>query len=702
MPRDPKYDILFEPIQLGPKTLKNRFYQVPHCTGFGTDKPLSQARHRAVKAEGGWAAVCTEAALVSPDSDESPLTYVRLWDDEDTRLLALMTSEVHRFGALVGIELTHVGAHSHRRDSRWPALAPSQIASDALSPYLTPEAPKAMELDDIRRVTQAWVDGARRAREAGFDIVYVHGAQSTLLAQFLSPYYNKRRDRYGGSVENRARFWIEVLEAVKTEVGDDCAVAVRIAADALGPAGVPVSETIDFMRMADDYVDLWDLNVGSLIQSQKDSGPSRFYREGYQLEWTSKLREATKKPIVGVGRLTNADQMVEIIRSGAWDLIGAARPSIADPYLPRKIEEGRLDEIRECMGINSCVGRMAEGGHLGCTQNATAGEEHRRGWHPEVFTRARNSENDVLVLGAGPAGMECAIVLGRRGMRRVHLVDAAPEVGGAMNWITRLPGLGEWARLVNYRRIQLDKLKNVEVICGAHLDAKMVRDYGAEIAVFATGSHWATDGLSGVTHDALPGADASLAHVFTPEQIMVHGQRPAGCRVVVYDCEGYFVAAGLAEMLRLEGFEVQLLSPLSEIAPFCDETLEGPLLRRRLRDIGVTMRPRTGILRIDEDHVQVRDHTASKIELPADGVVLVTQRLSNEGLYLEVKGDRDALAQAGITAVYRVGDCVAPRLLADAVFDGHRLAREIDEADPSVPLPARREIGRPVHMTTTS
>ena len=153
------------------------------------------------------------------------------------------------------------------------------------------------------------------------------------------------------------------------------------------------------------------------------------------------MREATAKPIVGVGRLTNPDLMAEIVRSGVWDLIGAARPSIADPFLPTKIEEGRYDEIRECIGCNVCISKADSGNHIGCTQNATAGEEYRRGWHPERFERAANADNDVLVVGAGPAGMECAIVLGKRGFRRVHLVDAEqPRWAASMRWIPQLPG----------------------------------------------------------------------------------------------------------------------------------------------------------------------------------------------------------------------------------------------------------------------
>jgi len=689
MPRDPRHDVLFEPIRIGPMTLRNRFYQVPHCTGFGTGKPFSQARHRGVKAEGGWAAVCTEFCAITEESDEAPYVSARLWDDEDARALSVMCDEAHAHGALAGVELYHAGVHAERRESRRPAIAPSQVAGDFNVPALC--LPKAMELEDIRRVQREWAEAAVRARAAGFDIVYVYGGHTYLPGQFLSGFYNRRTDGYGGSLENRARFWLETLEAVRTAVGDDCAVAVRIAVEALGGAGVELEEALAFIRLADDLVDLWDVHVGSLTEWSKDSGVSRFFEEGYQLEWTGRVREATSKPIVGVGRLTSPDRMAEIVRSGAWDIIGAARPSIADPFLPMKIDEGRLDDIRECIGSNACTGRAVWGGHLGCTQNATAGEEYRRGWHPEKFAPAENADNDVLVVGAGPAGMECAMVLGKRGMRRVHLVEAADDMGGIMSWIPQLPNLGEWGRVVNYRKIQIGKLRNVEFIPGKTLSAQDVVDYGAEIVVIATGSYWATDGLNGVTRGPIPGADASLPHILTPEQIMVEGKRPPGRRVVVFDCEGYFMGAGLAEKLALEGSEVELVTTLHQIAPFCDETLEGPLLREHLHRVGVRFRRATTITAIEKGVLRGTNEFGEPVELEADATVLVTQRVSDESLYLELASQPRSARDAGIAGLYRIGDCVAPRLLADAIFDGHRLAREIDSETPAIPRPYLRE-----------
>ncbi len=640
-----------------------------------------------MKAEGGWAAVCTEYAPVSPDSDESPYISAQLLDDDDLVNLAVMADAVHEHGALAGIELTHSGGHAERRESRWHAIAPSQLASD----YHPSVVAKAMEIDDIRRVQADWVRAARQARSVGFDIIYVYGGHSYLLLQFLSSFYNKRTDEYGGSLENRARFWLETLELVREAVGDDCAIAVRTCIEALGPAGVGLDEGLGFVRLADHLVDLWDVNVGSIIEWSKDSGASRFFEEGYQLEWTGRVREETSKPIVGVGRYTNPDRMAEVISSGALDLIGAARPSIADPFLPRKVEEGRYGEIRECIGCNVCTSKSEVGMHLGCTQNAAAGEEYRRGWHPERFDQAANADRDVLVVGAGPAGMECAIVLGKRGMRRVHLVEAEPEIGGITRWIPKLPGLGEWGRVLNWRQIQLEKLKNVEVLTGVRLDADGVREYGAEIVVCATGARWANDGLNAATHAPIPGANATLPHVLTPEQIMLDGKRPPGNRVVVYDGEGYFMAAGLAELLALEDFDAELVTLNDQIAPVCDETLEGPLLRQRLHDVGVCMHRGVTLERIEATGVAGSDEFGESFALEVDAIVLVTQRLSNEQLYLELRSNPAALEAQGIEAVYRVGDCVSPQIIADAIFDGHRLAREIDSENPAVPLPFKRE-----------
>src|SRR5215475_9269470 len=325
---DARHAILFEPVRIGPKTLPNRFYQVPHASGFGSGKPRTQAAFRAVKAEGGWGGVCVEYAPVSRDSDEIPAIGADIWDDRDAQALGLSADAIHAHGALAGLELYHGGASAPNGTSRLVRMAPSQIVSERQWGGLA----KEMTADDIARLQRDWVRAARHAADNGFDIVYVYGAHGYLMTQFLSPVMNLRTDGYGGSLANRGRFWLEALAAVRAEIGGQCAVATRIALH--GDSGVPGAETlpgieIDDMlaltRMADDLVDMWDVTVGSWPE---DSGTSRYYPEGSQRRWTHRMHEATAKPVVAVGRYTNPDLMTQVIASGEADLIGSARQAI--------------------------------------------------------------------------------------------------------------------------------------------------------------------------------------------------------------------------------------------------------------------------------------------------------------------------------------------------------------------------------------
>jgi dimethylamine/trimethylamine dehydrogenase len=686
--RDPRHDILFEPIAIGPRTLPNRFLQTAHCLGAGSDKPGFQAHFRAMKAQGGWGCVSTEYCSISPESDDLPLVSARIWDDGDVANLGLLCDLLHEQGALAAVELYHGGPNAAALESRVPARGASQIPST----FGFMRSCREMDLDDIREVQQQYVDAAIRARAAGFDVITIYCAHTTALPhQFLLPFYNKRTDEYGGSFENRARFTREVVTQVREAVGDELAISVRFGIHTVANNGAQGIRHDDeghrFLEHMDDLVDLWDI----VSEDLENVGPSRFVPENFEQRYNVGVKQHTDKPVINVGRFTNPDTMVSVIASGQADIIGAARPSIADPFLPQKIREGRVDEIRECIGCNICISRWAIGGPpLICTQNATAGEEYRRGWHPERFERAKNADNDVLVIGAGPAGMECATVLGKRGMRTVHLLDAASEPGGCIRTISTLPGLGEWARVSHWRTIQIDKLRNVELIARARLDAEAVLDYGAEIVVVATGAVWAGDGMSGLRHDTIPGADGALEHVLTPDQVFA-GKTVAD-RVVVYDTDGYFMGVGMAQRLAREGRQVTYVSAFDTAAPYTAFTLEQGGINAQLRADGIGVLTGHFVESIAPGGITLRDRfeqTAREHE--ADSVVLVTQRRSDDALYRELKAQPEALAEAGITGLYQVGDCVLPQLIADVVFSGHRLAREIDSANPAIPLPYIRE-----------
>jgi dimethylamine/trimethylamine dehydrogenase len=694
--RDPHHDILFEEVRIGPKTMRNRFYQTPHADGLNSQYPGAEAGFRGMKAEGGWAVVNTGMTSISPEYDHSGFEVVsRIWDDADVRNWRLLCDRIHEHDALAGIELMASGAHVTGYETRLPAGAVSNVGDD----WLFMGSSFELDRDDIRRLQQSYVAAARRARNAGFDIVNVMGAELIALPMtFLMSRYNRRTDEYGGSFENRARFWLETLELVRDEVGDACAMTARFCIDTLDESehGVRIDhEGAAFLRLADDLVDFWDLVVaGEAHTWAKDVTPSRFYPENFASEWVRRARAHTRKPIVAVGRFTSPDTMAQVIRSGQQDIIGAARASISDPFLPQKIDEGRIDEIRECIGCNVCVSRINTATRIICTQNATTGEEYRRGWHPERFAPVDGDLATVLVVGGGPAGLECGVVLARRGVEYVHVVDDAARPGGHMAWAPRLPGLAEWSRLVHYRQTMAEKLSNLTLVPKKRLTVDDILDYGAELVVVATGSAWATDGTSSVTRGAIPGADASLPYVLTPEQIMLGGKTSPGERVLVYDAEGYFMGVSLAERLAREGRRVTYVTPRDGVGSYMRFTGEDQSMIPLLHDLGVEMVREHAVTSVAAGHVVGRSRTAAgqEVEWDVDAIVLVTQRNPRVELYRDLRARRDDWADAGLRAVYRVGDCVAPRpQVADAIFDGHRLAREIDTPDPTIPRSWIRE-----------
>src|SRR5207247_1700896 len=293
------------------------------------------------------------------------------------------------------------------------------------------------ESDDTHRVSaRLWDDDDIKNLSVMCDMLHEHGALAAAELWYGGPHAPCMESRCVPRGPSQIPSDFEYLTYPKEMDKDDIRQVQQLYFDAAKPAA----------EAGSDIVDVWDINVSGISEWGEDATPSRFYPSGRMLPWQEAVKKVSKKPVLGVGRFTSPDLMIEAINGGKLDIIATCRPSISDPWLPRKIDEGRLDDIRECIGCNICISRWEIGGPpLICTQNATAGEEYRRGWHPEKFDTAENADNDVLVVGAGPAGMECAMILGKRGMRRVHLVESNDEMGGIMRWIPQLPGLGEWA-----------------------------------------------------------------------------------------------------------------------------------------------------------------------------------------------------------------------------------------------------------------
>ena len=682
MPRESRYDVLFEPVKIGPVTAKNRFYQAPHCNGMGRTYPSSMAAMRGVKAEGGWAVVSSEQIDIHPSADITPSTEGRLWSDEDIPYLARMCEAVHEHDALAAIELVHNGKIAPNLYSREVPLFPSHMPSAAGS---APLQARAMDKADIKAYRRWHRDAALRAKRAGFDIVCCYAAHNLSLAgYFMLRRYNQRSDEYGGSLENRVRLFREIIEDTKEAVGDSLGVIVRFAVEELrGAEGMEAhKEGREIVEMLAELPDLWDVNVG---EWEHDSMTSRFAEEGYQEPFIEFVKQVTSKPVVGVGRYTSPDRMVSLINKGVFDMIGAARPSIADPFLPKKIEEGRIEDIRECIGCNICVAWDNLKAPMRCTQNPTKGEEWRRGWHPERIA-PKADEGSVLVVGAGPAGLEAALAAGRRGYD-VVLAEAGQELGGRVARESRLPGLSAWARVRDYRSYQISQMGNVQVYLNSALTADQVLEFGAAHVALATGSRWRRDGYGRSHQFPIPGTDRPT--VLTPDNIM-EGARPSG-PVLIYDDDHYYMASVLAELLVDQGCRVTLATTAAVAAAWTDYTLEQHFIQARLLELGVEIVTKHKLESIDAESTTLSCIYSGKARpVETKAVVMVTSRLPEDGLYQNLSAQPDRLAESGVETLRRIGDCHGPATIAAAVYEGHRFARELGSVPEEIPF--RREL----------
>ena len=667
-----RYDILFEPVKIGPVTAPNRFYQVPHASGMTEGNPRVRAAFRGLKAEGGWGVVSTGAVSTHPSSDDSPLPFARLWDDNDIRSHAMSCDAIHKHGALAAVELWHGGAAVMNRTSRIAPYSPSGIPWAATHVgFMGQLRPRIMDLSDIRDVISWQVAAAKRAQQAGFDIVYIYAGMGYLPYEFLLADFNHRSDDYGGSVNNRVRFVRELIEATKDAVGDKCGIALRISLEELRakPSDHFASEAHEVVSLLSDLPDLWDVKMDS---SPTDCGASRFRPEGAHEPIIDFVKKVTDKPVVGVGRFTSPDTMVSQIKRGVLDLIGGARPSIADPFLPNKIREGREDEIRECIGCNICIASWHDGVPVRCTQNATAGEEWRKGWHPEKFA-AVGSNDKILIVGAGPAGLEAGLIAARRGYQ-VTIAEKANEMGGRLLFEAKLPGLNTWGRVNEYRLYALKKMPNVALYLDSELTVEDILDLDHQRVAIATGAHWTKALYSSLE---IPLGELNKPNVYTPDDL-ARGVTPES-PVLVYDFDNYYLGGVIAESLAQKGVDVTYATPAGHASAWTIMTNEQPYVHQSLDSCNVEVLTQKLLSDFDPGTATLRNIFTNKSErVPAKSVVLVGLRLPNDKLYQSLVGRYEDVSEAGIKSVQRIGDALAPGALVHAVYSGHAFSRELD------------------------
>ncbi len=670
-----RYSILFEPIKIGPVTAPNRFFAAPHATGHGWNQPHGAIALRAMKAEGGWGTVAVQMTEIAPDSDMASHPMERIWDDTDIPRHAAQVDAIKQHGSLAAIELAHGGMRARNITTGMSAIGPSAL------PVLRPEVPtqaREMSLADIKAFRESHKAAARRARKSEYDILYVYAAHDlSILSHFLSIRTNQRTDDYGGTLTNRLRLFKEVLEDTLEVASGECAVAVRFSVAEPGVSNglTHDGEGRDVVAALAELPDLWDVNISGW---SNDSATARFSEEGYQQPYTDFVKSVTTKPVVGVGRFTSPDLMVSLIRKGKLDLIGAARPSIADPFLPTKIKQGRTEDIRECIGCKICVSMDSYGLPVRCTQNPTISEEWRRDWHPETPAISHKLQSH-LIIGAGPAGLECAVTLARAG-HKITIADAATEAGGRVSRESRLPGLNSFIRVRDYRMQQLVSNANVDIYLESEMNADEVASFDAENRIIATGASWRNDFVGSTNFNPYSYSETNgKVKIFTPDDIMANAlaDQPTS-NIVVYDDDHFYIASSITEALANAGHTVSYVTPMPTVATWTDHTLEQPRIINRMADLNIAMHPNV-IHKPSGDFCCTL--TGKSIALDHSILVFVGARKTVADLYT-------SLSERNTENLYRAGDCVSPGIIQAAVLSGHTVAKKILGTKPTL---AKRE-----------
>ena len=680
MNRNPRYDILFEPIKIGPVTAPNRFFCTPHALGTGQQMPHTRAAMREMRAEGGWGVINTGYCSIHPSSDDAPLPYCRLWDDDDIKVHELMVEAVHRHNSLAGVELWHGGDGTGNRLTRAPLMSASGISTGSNYPgWMNLSQSRFMDKKDIKEFRQWHVDAAIRAKKAGFDIIYIYAGMNFGPYQFLLPWLNKRNDEYGGTLNNRVRLMREIIEDMREAVEATCAIALRFSTDELlqVPSDTFKSEAHEIISIMSDIPDLWDVKAASWTI---EAASARFTEQGAREPFTNFVKPLTNKPVVSTGRFTSPDEMVSQIKRGIVDLIGAARPSIADPFLPKKINEGREDEIRECIGCNICVSGYHDCVPVRCTQNPTMGEEWRRNWHPE-FVPKGNPKKSVLVIGSGPAGLECTKTLGDRGFD-VTLAEASKELGGRITKECKLPGLSTWARVRDYRSNLIQRMNNVNIFKDSPLTAADIIELNCSHVVLATGAKWTRNIPD---KDGRPGEELLNQNVFTPDDIL-EGNFPIG-PTLIYDFDHYYMGSCIAELLTKKGLPITLVTPANAVSAWTFMNNELIEIRRRMIELEVE-------IFTDHDLSDFNGNTAilksifnneNKKEIEISSIIIVGKRQPDNSLLSDLNNELSSTKESKIESIHSIGDCKNPGAIVHAVYSGHECGRAI-EGDTEIPI----------------
>ena len=672
---------LWTPLRIGAVTVKNRIMLSPHRQAYGDDNQPTDRMiaYYTERAKGGVALVDGESTSVSrrlarASAESGPAGWrLTAYEERVIPAFARLAEALHAHGCKIFMEFSTFGVNQGARidfDDWYPVRGPSRVPSPGGT-----EIPWEMDQDYIDELVEDYARSAANMQRAGIDGVEVHAAHGYLPMQFLSPAFNKRSDRYGGSPRRNAQLLVEIGEGIREQVGGDYTVGMRLSFDEyIGEAGVTPELAEQYLDIFAEtgFFDFFSISSGSYHSFHYAVPAMGSLPQAFLTDYGRRAKQVVgnRAKIFLAGRILDLATAERVISSGAADMVAMVRAHMADPLLIRKTLEGREREIVRCVGANECLATGFRGRRMHCVMNPAVGREQRWG---EGTLRPAPEAKRVAVVGAGPAGLKVAGVAAGRG-HRVTLFEESAEVGGHLDLLKRLPTRGDWQKMIdNLMTVAEDT--GVDVRLGAAVSAADLDGGRFDEVVCATGSVWDASGLSGGRADraGIPGADApGVLDVATAVRRALDDQAALGDRVVILDDCGAYLPLGLAEILGSAGADVEVISRFAVIGQHLVETLELPWMLPRLAAAGVTLTPNHFVEEIRGRQVEVYTtwNRRTRIVDDVDTVVLAMLRNPRDGLYHE-------LAAAGTVPVHRIGDAVSPRTTSDATYEGEKLGREL-------------------------
>jgi 2,4-dienoyl-CoA reductase-like NADH-dependent reductase (Old Yellow Enzyme family)/NADPH-dependent 2,4-dienoyl-CoA reductase/sulfur reductase-like enzyme len=652
----PAFPMLFSPIDIGAVPIANRIVFAGHGSRFVDwhrhHLAPRQAEYLADRAKGGVGLIIQGSSMVHP-TGMTAAGVNEVWTDDSIPSYQMVADAVHAEGSKIFGQLSHLGRQGNSFASHREMWAPSPIPDPA-----SRSVPHAMDRRDIAEIIEAYRSGARRLAAAGFDGLEVYLAHGYLLCEFLSRFSNHRTDEYGGSFENRMRLPMQVMEAVRDEVGDDFAVGIRVSADEFVPDGLDPAESsaqVAYIleRVQTDYVSVSQSNYASIDRMIPDMS----YVRAPFAHYAKEIRQVTAGvPVFAVARLVTPEQCEELLAGEAADMVCLVRPLIADPELPNKSRDGRREEVRECISCNvGCRGGPHRGSPIACLVNPVVGFE--KSWGIGKITTV-DTPKRVVVVGGGPGGLKAAETAALRG-HDVTLLEASAALGGqVLVAAAAMPYRDEFANSVRFLEAQLGRL-GVEVRLNTRADTTMLAELAPDAVIVATGSKPGRPDIEG----------ADLPHVRTAHQAITEGVE--GRRIVVIDSgEADWKCLTTAEGLAAAGHDVRIVSPVP-IGAEMDIFSKPPMLRR-LRAAGVTWIELHTVTAIEAHRIRIREGlTGDESWLDGvDAVVTAWYGVADSDLLDQLRTDPSL-------TVHGIGDCLAPRRAIDAIWDGFRVGVEL-------------------------